>query len=188
MDGLARASGAPVPFSFRGETYLLAGLTLNDFGVMEQHLLAQKPNPVKIVAEAYKDLPQSVADALIKQAYADAKEVCMISQSTIFSWLQTFAGKSFSFWLSLRHNHPTMTEPQALHLFSSMSDAERDDVVAKVAQASGIDFRGNLSGQELMDLVQRTVQAANQMNPSPGANSTAISPSNTTGTKNESAA
>lgn len=185
MDGLARASGAPVPFSFRGETYLLAGLTLNDFGVMEQHLLAQKPNPVKIVAEAYKDLPQSVADALIKQAYADAKEVCMISQSTIFSWLQTFAGKSFSFWLSLRHNHPTMTERQSLDLFSSMSDAERDDVVTRIAQASGIDFRAFTTGQEMMDVILQTVQAANKMNRSPGESSIATSPSSVDGTKSE---
>ena len=49
MDGLGRAIGAGVPIQFNGETLILDGVTVGDFGLIEQHLLAQRPNPMDIV-------------------------------------------------------------------------------------------------------------------------------------------
>jgi len=48
MDGLGRAIGAGVPIQFNGETVILEGVTIGDFGVIEQHLLAQRPNPMDL--------------------------------------------------------------------------------------------------------------------------------------------
>ncbi len=48
MDGLGRAIGAGVPIQFNGETLILDGVTVGDFGLIEQHLLAQRPNPLDL--------------------------------------------------------------------------------------------------------------------------------------------
>ncbi len=67
MDGLGRAIGAPVPIEFNGETLLLDGINVEDFGTIEQHLLAQRPNPL--------DLARPQAQEFIKSAAALAPGV-----------------------------------------------------------------------------------------------------------------
>jgi len=67
MDGLGRAIGAPVPIQFNGETLLLDGVQIEDFGTVEQHLLAERPKPLEIAR------PESVA--FIREAAALVPEI-----------------------------------------------------------------------------------------------------------------
>lgn len=84
-EGLARATGAPVPFKWRGKDgkereYVLDRFTIGDWGFLEECLLSRKR---RAIVKQAKDL-QSVLDdaeyrALLKEKIAEASAVHEVS-------------------------------------------------------------------------------------------------------------
>ena len=102
MDGLGRASGAPVVIQLGGSDYMMSALTLRDFGTIEQHLLTKRPNMLATVAEAVKDMPPEMAKMLMDKAYDDMKKGNTIPATEVAEWVDTFEGMVFSVWLALK--------------------------------------------------------------------------------------
>ncbi len=90
MDGLARASGAGVPIEFDGETLILDPIVLNDYGIIEQHLLKRtRPNIIALATEVADDISakaETAAELALKDnpndptAIAAAKEILSRAQ------------------------------------------------------------------------------------------------------------
>lgn len=71
MDGSSAAVGAGTTIEFGGETLILDPLTISDFGIVENHLLQSRPNPINLAAEAVERLHERAAEkaeAIIAEA------------------------------------------------------------------------------------------------------------------------
>lgn len=105
MNGLSRASGAPVPITFAGKKLLLDPLGLRDFGTIENYMLDARPNPLEVVAATVQKFDDSgnhkLAEKLLERAYEDAKKNNKIPPEEVAAWIDTVEGVGFTIWLSL---------------------------------------------------------------------------------------
>ena len=146
MDGLGRAAGSPVVVRLGGRDYKMAALTLRDFGTIEQHLLARRPNILKVVAESCADLPPETAKVMMEKAYDDMKKGNTIPATEIAEWVDTFEGMVFSIWLSLQKEHAELSLDDVMTLMSAMSEEEVEGLKGLRDIASGLDEVGNSIG------------------------------------------
>ena len=125
---------------------MLKPLTLRDFGTIEQHLLSKRPNVLKQVAEAAKDLPDSMAKALIDRAYDDMKAGNTVSSQEVAAYMDTFDGIAFTIWISLRKDDDTVTLDEVTESLHAMNEADVSSIAADRDFVSGLDERGNSTG------------------------------------------
>ena len=143
MDGLGRASGAGKLITIQGKDYILSPLTIRHFGMVEQQILSNRPNPLKMVAEAAADLPEELAAEMMKQAYNDAKKSNTVSANEVTEWLETFEGMCYAFFLMLKKEQPEMTHEEVYDLMSDMTPQEMAQLQEDQSQVSGLDEAGN---------------------------------------------
>ena len=143
MDGLGRAGASPVVIRLGGKDYLMHPLTLRDFGTVEQHLLSQRPNILKEVAEASAGLPPEQAKMLLDRAYEDMKKGNTIPATEVAECVDTFEGMVFTVWLSLQKEQKDITLDEVMELLSSMSEEEMENLKNQRDVASGLDAAGN---------------------------------------------
>lgn len=148
MDGVARPSGAGVTITFGGETLILEALTLKDFGLIENHLLSQRQNPLLVVRDVIGDLPPEMADKLLDKAYRDAKKMNEVAAEEVAEWIDTFNGMAFSLWLSLEKRYAgRFTLDNVLEIMEAISEEELEDLKNLRDQAAGLDELGNSTGE-----------------------------------------
>ena len=146
MDGMGRAAGSPVVMKLGGKDYKMSALTLRDFGTIEQHLLRKRPNVLKVVGEAVKDLPAEHAKLLLDKAYEDMKRGNTIPATEVAEWVDTFEGMVFSVWLAISKNHPELALDDVMDIMSSMTEEEMEELKELRDVASGLDESGNSTG------------------------------------------
>jgi hypothetical protein len=147
MDGVARPSGAGVTITFGGETLILEALTLKDFGLIENHLLSQRENPLMVVRDVIGDLPPEMADKLLDKAYRDAKKMNEVSAEEVAEWMDTFKGMAFSMWLCLEKRYKDrFTLETVLDVMDSLDEEDLDNLKNLRDQAAGLDESGNSTG------------------------------------------
>jgi hypothetical protein len=73
MDGLARASGAPVVINFNGEDLILDPMTLRDYGAIEQEILRGRPNVIEKASEAAKKISDEADEQARQLLSGDAE-------------------------------------------------------------------------------------------------------------------
>lgn len=148
MEGLARAAGSGVPIKFKGETIILPPLTLGDLGTIEQHILAERPNPLDLVKDVIKDLPADLAKDLLDKAYKDAKRTRSATAEEVAEYLDTLSGLAFSFWVALQKKYGDRFKLEEVYeIMAAMDEKELEKMRQARDQASGLDERGNSTGQ-----------------------------------------
>lgn len=157
MDGMGRAVGAGVPIPLDGETLILQPLTLEDFGLLEQKILADRPNPMDLarqqVRELYgaKEIPaeskDKLAESILREAREEARRVNKASNADVVQYMDSVPGLAFTYWLMLRREHGEKWSPERLceHL-QRASQQEFERLLKLRDQASGIDEMGNSTG------------------------------------------
>jgi hypothetical protein len=143
MDGLGRTSGAGKTITIGGKDFFLEPLTLRDFGVVEQHLLSKRPNPLKIVGEAAKDMPPEIAEQMFKAAYEDAKKGANVTTAEVTHFLDSFDGMSYTMYLMLRKKQPDLTQDDVYELLSQCTPEDIAQLQDDRDLVSGIDEAGN---------------------------------------------
>jgi len=148
MSDLPRAAGSGVPVKIRGETLLIAPLTLRDIGTIKQHLLKRWTNPIELVMPSVKDLPEPLARELLFRAYDDAKKLEKVSDADVDAFTVSVEGLAFQLWLSLQHSYSgKYTLEDVEQLLDGLTPEEVSGLAAAMQQASGMDDLGNSTGR-----------------------------------------
>lgn len=124
-------------------------MNVNDFGEIEQHLLAMRLNTEDVLPKMLQGLNPMQQEMLIKVAYNDAKKgYNRISAHEMAAWVDTTEGIVFTFWITLRRNYPEFdTLEKARQLFDRLTEQEADDFVRRRDLAGGSDLMGNSTGR-----------------------------------------
>ena len=73
-EGLARASGGGTTLEVDGKTYIIGALTLDDFGLIENHMLGMRQNALDAVLPHLSKLNEADRQFMLKEALADLKK------------------------------------------------------------------------------------------------------------------
>ena len=147
-EGLARVTSAGVPIEFDGETVLLPPLSLQDYGVIEQHILSKRPNPLKAVKEVLEGLDVEVQKHLLELAYQDMKSGSTATAAELVRFTNSTDGISMVLWLGFRKTQPgRWTLDQIQEIIGKLDASEVQKYIEASGQASGTDELGNSIGQ-----------------------------------------
>ncbi|MHC4406551.1 MAG: hypothetical protein ACYTG0_43555 [Planctomycetota bacterium] len=148
MSDLPRAAASGVPVNFKGETVLVAPLTIRDLGTIKQHLLKGWVNPIGLVLPVVKDLPESLAREMLTRAYDDARNPEKVSDADVDQFMSSIEGVAYQLWLSLRHNYQDKYSLEDVwDGLDGMSPEDLEAMRAAASQASGMDDLGNSTGR-----------------------------------------
>lgn len=171
MDGLGRPAGAGLTIEFNGETLILSPLTLKDFGLIEQHLLSKRTNPLEMVKQHLADMPIEVATALAKEAYNDARKMNVVPADEVGEWIDSFEGLVYCFWLMIRKEHgDKYSLEQITEVMDAMSEQDLIRMKEMRDKASGTDELGNSTGGTRSSMSQ-----TRETHPAPGGDGSAKS-------------
>lgn len=157
MNGMARASGAPVPIKFAGKSLLLDPLTIKDLGTIEQLMLDKLPDPLELVMPAIDKLKKQghndLAEKLIERAYNDAMKANKIPDKEVAAFIDTIEGMAYTFWICFGKRYGT--EYSLEYILEHMQNLAEDnmELLKKLKdqrdQASTLDELGNSTGPTL---------------------------------------
>lgn len=166
MDGLGRAAGSGVPIEFGGETLILNRITIRDFGLIEQHLLKDRPNPIDAArkeaqqfildAAGLKDSAQdeflrkqyiAMAEKIMADGLAAARKSNVMKPQEVAEWIDTLPGLQFTIWLKLDQRYPGKFSMEKVgEIMEKLADGEVDRLKKLRDQAAGVDELGNSTG------------------------------------------
>lgn len=179
MDGVSRASGegsiiVRIPKGWQGDgkpntdaegfdEYTWPALRLEDFAVVENHLLKNRVSPIDAVLPDLERLSQVKSQAarrlmrsLEKQAYVDlrkSKAMNKLSVDEVQEYIDTPDGALFTMKLCIQRKHPTITDAEILRIFQWLGYQEAKRLRDLI---QGIDKLGNSTGpnQEAEEVVR----------------------------------
>lgn len=150
MEGVSRPAGSGVPIEWKGETLVLEPLGLKQWGEIEQYLLKQKPDPIKVAARIKKELgplAPETEEKLTAEAYRDARQGNYATEQEVMTFARSQQGLAFCFWLCFERRYPGRFKLQeTTEVIDSMSPQELEEKFNELLQASGLDQRGNSTG------------------------------------------
>jgi hypothetical protein len=166
MDGLGRAAGSGTTIKLpvldergqpvldeagkpREETYEMSPLDLDDYGLIENHILAQRPTPDGTLRPLLAGLDGEQQKMLLEIAYADLKKgYNKVSRREVGDWVDTTEGIIFTFWLCLRKKQPAIdSRDKAAAIYARLTREAQSEVMRKRELASGTDLLGNSTGR-----------------------------------------
>ena len=147
MEGLSRITGAPVKIKICGEDVLLDGMTIQDYGAVEQEMLKRRREPIAIVAPYLEQMPEAMAEKLLNRAYKDSKSANRVSAEELQEWIDSLEGVSFCFWLKLEQRYPNRFAQNVIwDWFAELDDEQLEQLKADRDAASGLGSAGNSIG------------------------------------------
>ncbi len=120
MDGIQEMTGAGMTREVEGRTYRFAALTTRDYGEIERRILQLRPDPLEALAARARDLPEVALRRLAELAYQDLRRGPLVRYEELCEWLESEAGLRFRTFLSLRHDQPGITEPEAADVLDAL--------------------------------------------------------------------
>lgn len=197
MEGLSRASGAGitvvrVPKCFKSEDnpndgtegfdeFRYGPLRLEEYSIIERHLLKDRPNPVDAVLPQLERLAsvkgkaaRRMAKELTDRAYADLRKSQAENKVTledVEAFLNTPQGMLWSLHLLLLRFHPGLSIDEARRVYEWQG---AESIRKARTSAEGVDALGNSIGRKLE-------AEAGEAGRSTGDASTDSSPANTDG-------
>jgi hypothetical protein len=142
-------AGAPVTIEVDGETWEMGSMVLEDFGEVENELLAMRKSPLEAVREEIEKLKNPEhQEMLLKIAYADMKKGYKgVSPREISDYIDTPAGAAFTLWLCLKKKRPDVTREKAQEIFTALGNKALEEIKRKRDLAAGMGEQGNSTGQ-----------------------------------------
>lgn len=144
MDGLRSAAGAQMEFEFGGEKHILGPITLEHFGMFEQHLVREKRRAAVREATDVADLfPAAMREPMLNEAKERARAIQRVQPTEVFAWLDTPEGVAYTLWLLFEDKFPgkyTHADIQIEITRLAMENAaEFEQLKADRDQAAGLD-------------------------------------------------
>jgi hypothetical protein len=138
-----------------GETVILPGMSLEDYGVVENHLLnLRRDQLIEVGAKMCASLKErgldDLAEAELSLARQDAREVRSIPHEEAEAWMNTYEGAAFTIWILLDRSHPGKYSleqcRQAIAEKAKANANALEKLNDKRRQAAGTDTAGNSTG------------------------------------------
>ncbi len=132
------------------KTYTLAPIDLDDLGFVEQHLLALRQHPEKILEKMLPSLKTAAQQEMCINIVFRRLErgYNKVSNADIAEYVDTPDGLVMTFWLMVRKNHPEVDSVEAAKkLFDKLSREEVKDFTRRRDLASGTGLLGNSTGR-----------------------------------------
>lgn len=145
MDGVSRAAASPIDMPINGKMYRLSPLTVEDFGVIENHILAGRVNPIQMVSSQKQHLDPDDYKMLLSMAYEDAKKTNKVSIVEQQEFLDTLEGQIYATWLCAKKNHSDLAIED---LKSDISSDANADIVSQLQIGTGMSEMGNSTGSQ----------------------------------------
>lgn len=149
MEGMARAVGAGTIIDFEGKSYVLNGVTLEDYGILRNFLLEQKrQSKIDFVLRLKGRIPDDVFAKHLDRAIEDGASMTDVKDEELDAWMQTVDGSARALWLCLNSRYPD--DPQLTYQ-NILKVLQRDldkmgELNAKRDAATGVDKAGNSHG------------------------------------------
>ena len=136
MDGVSRPAGSGVPIEWKdGEVLILDPVTLKDLGVVEQHILSKRPDPIDLALDkiAERGLAEPIAKALFDRAFVAAKAQNVVTREEVGQFIDTREGLAFTIWLSLQKRYGERFKLGDIEVVPSELRARRGDEVIELS-------------------------------------------------------
>ena len=124
MDGLSLLTAAPCAIAAGGRTFLLAPLTLTDYGEIENRILAGRADPLAGIRARLAQLDAARRREELGRVFDEVGSARRVTLGDLDRWWQTTDGFRYRFWLMLRKHQPTATRETAAELLRQMSGEE----------------------------------------------------------------
>ncbi|MGE3314003.1 MAG: hypothetical protein AB7O26_02725 [Planctomycetaceae bacterium] len=108
MDGLCWIHGGAT-IRLGDETVVLHALRLCDYALIESEMLRRRGNPFDLLRRiaARFSIPEDPVDDVLPALFQEVdKRWCRVSYREIRAWLDTWPGRLFGLWLSIRDANP----------------------------------------------------------------------------------
>jgi hypothetical protein len=107
MDGLTWAAGCGPTIALAGETLLVQGRRLRDYGLIEAEILSSRGNPFDLLRLVSRRLAPQVKndrELLPRLFECIVARWCRVGCREVFDWLDAWPGRIFALWLAVRGN------------------------------------------------------------------------------------
>jgi hypothetical protein len=138
MDGLNQITAAGHTVTIAGRTYRLGPLTLEDYGEIENRILAGRPDPLAVALDKLDRLDEQQQRTLLARAYDEAVKCPMVTIAELERWRETPQGFCYRFWLMIRKHQPEITLERAAELIEQLGAEARAEVGRRVKDCSGL--------------------------------------------------
>lgn len=145
MHNLQNVAGADSSIDIDGKTYRLEAIGLGAFAEAERYVVENRGNPIKRVAAHLRDcgdlLDEDTKQTLLKHAVTQVgKQSEQATDEEISTFLDTYNGKAFFFWLAIRKHHPEFKSINATReLMETMKPGDLKELSDKLSTISGLD-------------------------------------------------
>jgi hypothetical protein len=134
-------------------TWLMGAMKAVDFGLVEQHLLSLREDPITAIAPQVKKLEEmgqhAMARRMERMAFRETlkkKEANRIPANEVQEWIDSIDGLLFTTWIMLRKNHPEMTLEKTQQIYDAVGEQE---MRKRRDKAATLDLLGNSTGPAL---------------------------------------
>ena len=149
-EGMSRVAGSGIPIHFDGVDLVLPALNIQDYGVVEQHILSNRINPIEAIKSHLNGLSPEAQNHLLSLAYDEFRNNTTVSLPELSSFLSSREGTALSLWLLLERAKPgKWTRARVKEILESMTDEDVTRLLLSRDQAAGVDDLGNSTGQTL---------------------------------------
>ena len=140
-DGLKNVSSSGGAFiKFDGKQYTLQKVFLGGLSEIEAYLKSMRENPLARLAEHLDKFASAHHEKLIAVAIRESTELNRpVSMDDVQEFTNTIEGQQFFFWLSVRQNHPELSELKAVReLLRLQNLAKLKELSGKLLEVSGL--------------------------------------------------
>jgi hypothetical protein len=133
---------------YKTKTYIMEPLTMDDYGLIEQHILATRPSSPN--ADAFQKL-MGIMTPDQQRTFLDIVHKDLKKGGNKVNFRDTTDGFIFTMWIMLRKNYPDefKTLEDATRVWKLMSKDQQTDFANRRSLASGTDTLGNSTGRSL---------------------------------------
>ena len=178
MEGLAGLVAAPTRIEIGGKTYLFTPIPQRELGKVERRILERRGDPIATAKQLAEGCTPEERRELFERAYQDAVRGNMVSRRELEDYKASHDGMRFLVWLSLRKEHPEITEDEGAALADQFF-AERAEAIQRFDWIQG--FIDLISGMPEGNLPSPATAPGTPTNPSPGNDGSDPSPKPETG-------
>lgn len=153
MEGMARAVGAGTLIDWEGTTYVFDGLTLEDYGILKNHLVEKKrKDKIGFILSLAGTLPSDVHREHLDRAIVEAGQIADVEDEELDKWVHTPDGAATAMWLSLSKRYGIDKAPSKERILRKLQEDYEGqlrlaEINSKRDMATGVDKSGNSTGQ-----------------------------------------
>ena len=143
-EDMAAATGAKMPLTFGGKTYLATPVKASMWGRIHNHLIARRLSVLEQTARTIAEFPKELQAEALKAAMAQAAAPHVVSKETLQGFMESYEGVTTLLWLMLQPDAPELNEVGKVQAL--VADVPLQVLSKMVSVASGLDAAKNSLG------------------------------------------